>query len=412
MHTTTALVLTAMVLGYAVVSAVVKRWYVAPALIFLLLGIVLGQSGLGLLQLSEDTASFTVLAQLALTVILFNQASDLDVAGAMRRGRITFRLLVIGIPMTLVLGTITALVLLPVLPLWEAVCLAAIVAPTEVALIEALLDDTRIPERVRHALSTESGFYDGFALAALLAALAVASERATRQSSTPAADWIWFAVRTEVLSVAIGLVVGLAGAWAITASMRRGWMSDTWSQLAMLAVALLCFQAGESVHASGFVSAFAGGLVFSVIAHRTRTAMPAQVTHAAAELLELLVFALLGATVVVAAWREADWRVVAFAVLALLVVRMTAVGIGLLRTDVPIRSRLFMGWFGPRGIGTLVLGLLVLNSGDIQHEDVIAEVVVVVVTMSLVLHSLTTPFGIRFVARDRVSVQHRSETVH
>ena len=110
-------------------------------------------------------------------MILFNQAAELDLSAVLRRREVTFRLLVIGIPLALVLGTLTALLVLPVMPLWEAVCLAAIVAPTEVALIDALLEDKRIPERIRHALSTESGFYDGFALAALLAALALASEQ-------------------------------------------------------------------------------------------------------------------------------------------------------------------------------------------------------------------------------------------
>lgn len=404
MHSTTALVLTAMVLAYAVVSAVVKRWYVAPALVFLLLGIMLGPNGVGLLEFGDDYETFTVLAQLALTVILFNQASELDVLGTLRRGHLTVRLLVVGIPVTLLLGTLTALVLLPVLPVWEAVCLAAIVAPTEVALIEALLDDARIPERVRHALSAETGFYDGFALAALLAALAIASDRADGDTA-PAAKWVWFAVRTEFLSVGVGLAVGALGAWAILRSVRRGWMSDTWAQLATLAVALLCFQGGELLHASGFVAAFAGGLVFSVVAHRTRQELANHVTHAAAELLELLVFALLGAAVVVGVWREAGWRVIGFAVLALLVVRMVAVGLSLLGTDVPARSRLFMGWFGPRGIGTVVLGLIVLGSGDIDHQDVIAQVVVVTVTLSLVVHSLTTPLGVRFVAPDRLGAR-------
>ncbi len=405
MHSTTALVLTAMVLGYAVVSGVVKRWYVAPALIFILLGMALGPFGVGLLHVTEDAESFTILAQLALTVILFNQASALDVTRALRRGHESFRLLIVGFPLTLVLGTVTAVALLPVLPLWEAVCLAAIVAPTEVALIGALLDDARIPERVRHALSVESGFYDGFALAAMLAALAVASER----TDDRAVNWIWFAVRTELLSVAVGLVVGVAGCLAIVWSMRRRRMSDTWAQLATLAVALMCFQIGEVVHASGFVAAFVGGLMFSVVADRTQTAMASQVTHAAAELLELAVFALLGASAVVLAWRDAGWRVIVFAVLAVVAVRMVAVSVALLRTDVPARSRLFMGGFGVRGIGTLVLGLIVLGRGTIENADVIVQVVVVTVTTSLALHSLAAPFGIRWVSRDRVGGQYPTE---
>src|ERR1700760_3824203 len=214
MHSNAAFVLTVLVLCYAVVSGLVKRWYLAPALIFVLFGIVLGPFVLGVVDIGTDAVSFTVVAQLALTVILFNQAAQLDLTVVFRRREVTFRLLVIGIPLALVLGTLTALLVLPVMPLWEAVCLAAIVAPTEVALIDALLEDKRIPERVRHALSTESGFYDGFALAALLAALALASE----QTDPDAGRWSWFLVRTEFVSVAVGLAIGLGGGFVIARS--------------------------------------------------------------------------------------------------------------------------------------------------------------------------------------------------
>src|SRR4029077_13531342 len=134
-----------LVLCYAVISGLVKRWYVAPALIFVLFGIMLGPYGFGIINTGTDAASFTIVAQLALTVILFNQAAQLDMAAVVHRREVTFRLLVIGIPLALVLGTLTALVVLPIMPLWEAVCLASIVAPTEVAIIDALLEDKRIP---------------------------------------------------------------------------------------------------------------------------------------------------------------------------------------------------------------------------------------------------------------------------
>ena len=391
MHNNTPLVLTLLVLGYAAISGLVKQWYVAPALIFLILGMALGPFGLQLLAAGPETQGYTVLAQLALTVILFVQAAKLDTGNLLQRGRITFRLLVIGIPLSLILGSVTAAALLPVLPWWEAVCLAAIVAPTEVALIDALIEDSRIPERVRRSLSVESGFYDGFALAALLAALALASVRTDPQPS----HWEWFIFRTEVLSLIIGVVAGLLGGQVIAWSYRRGWMSDTWAQLATLAVALSCFELGERLEASGFVAAFAGGLAFAYIAKRSHAQVPTQVSDATAQLLELLVFAMFGAFAVIDGWRHAGWRVIMFAVLALFAVRIIAVVIALMRSDLPIYSRLFIGWFGPRGIGTVVLGLLVINRGEIQHADLISQVVVVIVTLSLVLHSATAPGGVR-----------------
>ncbi|MCX2933792.1 cation:proton antiporter [Mycobacterium sp. CVI_P3] len=390
MHTATSFVLTLLVLGYAVVSGLVNRWYVAPALIFVVIGMVFGPFGFNLLAAGSGTDGYTVLAQLALTVILFNQAAKLDPTTVFRRGHLTVRLLVIGIPLTFALGTLTAVVLLPVLPWWEAVCLAAIVAPTEVALIDALLEDDRIPDRVRNALSVESGFYDGFALAVLLGALALASARTDQHPS----DWGWFVVRTEFVSLIIGAGVGLLGALLIAWSRKRAWMSDTWAQLATLAIALICFEFGERVHASGFVAAFTGGLAFAVVAHRGKTQLSTQVSDATAQLLELLVFAMFGAFAVIDAWQHITWRVLLFCVVALFGVRMVAVLVALIRTDLPAYSRLFIGWFGPRGIGTVVLGLLVIARGDIQHAELLTQAGVIAVTLSLVLHSLTAPLGI------------------
>lgn len=392
MHTETAFVLTVLVLCYAVFSGLVRRWYLSPALIFVALGMALGSFGLGVLDVGTDAELFTVLAQVALTIILFNQAAELDVRTVLRRGHVTMRLLLIGIPLSIALGTLTAALILPALPLWEAVCLAAIVVPTEVALLDALLEDRRIPERVRRGLSVESGFGDGLALAALLAALALASEQSDPRDP---GHWAWFAFRTEFVSVVTGVGIGLIGGWVIARSRVRGWMSDTWAQLATLALALVCFEVGEFAHASGFVSAFTGGLVFAMVSRRHDAPATTQVSDAAGQLLELLVFALLGSYAAIAAWRDADWRAVLFAVVALIVVRVIAVAIALLGSGLPTKTKLFMGWFGPRGIGALVLGLLVIERGQLQQADLITHVVVITVTISLVLHSLSTPVGIR-----------------
>ena len=395
MERATPLVLAVLVLGYAVVSEQVNRRFVAPALVFVLLGMALGPFGLHLLEAGPGTEGYTVLAQLALTVILFNQAAKLRFDRIRLHGPVTLRLLVVGIPLFVTLAALTATALLPVLPWWEAVCLAAIVAPTEAALIEALLEDRRIPERVRHALSVESGFYDGFALAILLIALGLASER----TDPTAGHWARFIFSTEILSLLAGAGIGLLGGLLVRWSRRREWMSDTWAQLATLALAFICFQAGESIEASGFVAAFTGGLAFSFITRREGAdGVPTAVPDATAQLLELLVFAMFGAFAVIDGWRSADWQMVVFAVLAVFAVRIVAVLVSLVRTDLSMSHRVFIGWFGPRGIGTVVLGLLVIDRGEIQHADLIGTVVVVTVTLSLVLHSLTAAPGIRRLA--------------
>ncbi|MGB8404727.1 MAG: cation:proton antiporter [Mycobacterium sp.] len=392
MSTQTTFVLTILVLCYAVVSGLIVRARVAPALVFVACGILVGPYGLGWLTTDAHSATFTVLAQMALTIMLFNQATTLDLRATFRRPYVARRLLLVGFPVTVALGTLAAHLLLPALPLFEAVCLAVIVAPTEVALIEALVQDRRIPEQVRHAFSVESGFYDGLALASLLVALAMASE----QTDHVAGRWIGFLVRTEGVSTVAGVAIGAVGAAVMAYARRRSWMTDTWAQLTTPTMALACFEVGEHLHGSGFVTAFAGGLAYTFVASRQgRQPEGMQVSDAAAELLELLVFATFGGFAVVPAFGHADWRVLIFAIVAVFVIRIAAVGLALAGTGLPRRDTLFIGWFGPRGIGTLVTALLVLRSGEIQQTSLIVEVAVVAVTLSLLVHGLTVPLGLR-----------------
>ena len=195
--------------------------------------------------------------------------------------------------------------------------------------------------------------------------------------------------------MAVGLAIGGIGGLVIVRSLQRGWMSDTWAQLATGALALVCFEVGERLHGSGFVAAFAGGLAYSMMVRRAGAQMPSQVTDAAGQLLELMVFAMFGSYAVFVGWRDADWRVVLFAVIAVFVVRLAAVSVALVGTDLSAGGRLFIGWFGPRGIGTLVLGLVMIGRGEIEQSAIITQAVVVTVTVSLVVHSLTAPLGIR-----------------
>lgn len=404
MSTQTTFVLTILVLCYAVVSGLILRSRVAPALIFVACGMAVGPFGLGWLTTDAHSAAFTVLAQAALTIMLFNQATALDLRAAFRPPYLARRLLGIGFPLSVAFGTLAAHLLLPALPLFEAVCLAVIVAPTEVALIEALVQDRRIPERIRHALSVESGFYDGLALAVLLLALAMASA----QTDHVAGRWVGFVVRTEGLSTIAGTGIGALGAVVVAQARERNWMTDVWAQLATPALALACYQAGEHLRGSGFVAAFVGGLAYTFVASRKAQPISGmQVADAAAELLELLVFAMFGAFAVIPAFGRTDWRAMLFAITAVLLIRVGAVALALTGTGLAARDTVFLGWFGPRGIGTLVTALLVLRSGEIQQTALITEVAVVTVIVSLLVHGLTFPAGLRLYPASPVPVDRK-----
>ena len=233
-------------------------------------------------------------------------------------------------------------------------------------------------------------------LTTTLAALAVANEQERTHAGFD--DLAWFLVRSEVMSVVVGLILGAIGGAVITWSRQRGWMSDTWAQLSMLTGALLCFEVGGQLDGSGLVAAFAGGLGFAFVAKRTGGRPDTHVSDAAAHLLELVIFAMFGAYAVVEAWRDVGWRVVAFAFVAVFGVRLIAVMVALVRTDLPTKDRLFIGWFGPRGLGTMVLGLIMIEHSDEHLEYWITQAVGVTVSLSLLVHSLTVWPGINWLA--------------
>ncbi|MGH3331509.1 MAG: cation:proton antiporter [Nocardioidaceae bacterium] len=392
MITQTIFSVTVLVLCYTLVSGWVKRGPLTPALVFVTVGVLLGPDVLGIINVRPGAEGFKILLELALTLILFNQAARLDVRTVLRGKALPRRLIRIGIPLSLALGSLAALLVLPVLPFWEAFVLAVVVAPTEAALVESLVENRRIPSRIREGLSVESGIYDGFAIAALLTFLAVASQ----QADPAPGHWIGFGSRTVVLSVAVGAATGFLGGKAVAFSRSRGWMTESWTQLGTLALAIFCFALGEEVHGSGFVAAFAGGLAYAtVIPSDAERPSTTDVAKAAGELLELVAFAMIGALLVVPAFRDADWRIFLFAVLAL-ALRVGSVALAMIRSGLSTRSVLFMGWFGPRGIATLVLALVVLEDGRTHEHLLIAQVAIVTVTISIVLHSLTAPFGIRW----------------
>ena len=270
MTTDTAFVLTLLVLCYAVVSGLVKRWYLAPALIFVLCGMVLGPFGFDVIEGGTDTSTFTVLAQLALTVILFNQAAELDLSAVIGRRQVTFRLLVIGIPLAIALGVGTALLLFPVMP-----TVGGGVSRRDRRADRGGADRRPARERPHPRADPPCAVHRERLLRRLRAGgLARGAWRWRRSGTESDVHWGWFLVRTELVSVAVGLAVGAVGGWVIGRSRQRGWMSDTWAQLATLAVALVCFQVGEMLHGSGFVAAFAGGLAFALRGARRRVRGP------------------------------------------------------------------------------------------------------------------------------------------
>lgn len=383
------LVLTLLVLGYSLISGRLAGSPVTPAMAFALAGLLVGPDLLAIVEVRVDGEAFRQVAELALTVLLFTEASRLDLGALMRRREIPLRLLGIGLPLTMALGTLLALLLIPSLGFWEAAALAIVLAPTDAALGQAVVSDPRVPRVVRRSLSAESGLNDGLALPFLLIALAFAEQGAEGGSF---GHWLWFIVRTIGVSVLVGAAIGFLGGRLLGRGAETGSVMARFAELSIIALAVLSFAVVEHLDGSGFVGAFVAGIALGAAAPRV-AAGEETTAGAVGELLALVVFALFGAAALWPAFDGVGAQVIGYALLSLTVVRMIPVAISLAGGGFAGATSLYLGWFGPRGIASLIFALLVVEEADLPATLLIVQTVVVTVAISIVAHGLTAPRG-------------------
>jgi NhaP-type Na+/H+ or K+/H+ antiporter len=389
MDSDAVLVLSLLVLGYSLISGRLAGSPVTPAMAFAVAGLLAGPEVLGIVDEPIDGAAFRHIAELALTVLLFTEASRLDLGALLRGRQLPVRLLGIGLPLTMALGTLLALLLLGSLSFWEAAVLGVVLAPTDAALGQAVVSDSRVPGLVRRSLNAESGLNDGLALPFLIIALAFAEQGADGGSF---GHWLWFIVRTVGVSVLVGAAIGLIGGRLLKWGAETGWVVKRFAELSIIALAVVSFEVVEHVDGSGFVGAFVAGITLGAAA--PRVAAGEETTAAAiGELLTLVVFGLFGAAALWPAFDGVDVQVIVYALLSLTVVRMMPVAVSLAGGDFARPTSLFLGWFGPRGIASLIFALLVVEEADLPATPLIVQTVVVTVAISIVAHGLTAPRG-------------------
>lgn len=379
-----AALLAGFALLYALVSGRVERSRLSGPIVFVLAGLLLGPAT-GLLTLHLDPEDLRVLAELTLAVVLFTDAANADVARIRRERFLPRRLLLVGLPLTVVLGFLAAWALLPGIGVVEAALVAAMLAPTDAALGKPVVTNPRVPADTREALNFESGLNDGICvpLVILLLEVAVGTE-ITRQP-------LVHVLATVVGEIGIGLLVGAAlavpAAFLIRRAFDAGWVGETWRGLPAVALAVACFALAQHLGGSGFIACFTGGLVFGIRRAESRHAL-LEGAESTGDALALLTWTAFGALAVWQAWPAVTPRVLAYAVLSLTLVRMLPVAVSLAGTPVPRVDRLFIGWFGPRGLASIVFAVIALEA-DLPGESTIAATVVATVVLSVLAHGVT-----------------------
>jgi len=383
-----------LLLVYCLFSGWMERTILTAPIIFTTAGMLAYFFAPELRSSSDSAEVFLRVAETGLVLLLFTDASRTDLKVLKSLGQLPVRLLSAGMLLTILLGAVAARLVFPRISFWEAGILSAILAPTDAGLGQIIVNSPRVPMRIRQALNVEAGLNDGLSVPFLLffLGLAATSPGARR------ASLLHVAIEQLGYGTLIGVGIGLAGGWLLELAQRKKWMAESLQQLGLVTLPLLCTLASHATGASMFIAAFVAGLAVQA---RLKDAGKHSIEFAESwgQLFNLSVFFLFG---LLGAHNLPllNLGFLLYAILSLTVVRMLPVAVSLLGTGLSHASVLFMGWFGPRGLASIVLGLVLLESrSHLAGEDTIILAVLVTVLLSIFAHGLTALPGIDFYAR-------------
>ena len=394
-------IIAAVLLGFTAVSRRLDSSPITMPMVFVAAGAVL--SATGVVEVAEELEAISLIAEVTLAVILFSDATRLSLPRLRQAAALPARLLGIGLPLTVLLGLALNLVIFPGWPVAQALLLAAILAPTDAALGTAVVSNPDVPARDRLALNVESGLNDGLVVPVVAVAASIVVEMEQSFSS-----WSGFVAQQLGLGVVIGLGVGLVGITVLRTTRNAGWSDGRYEQIATFGLPILAFTFAAASSGNGFIAAFIAGLAFGsggFARDQTDDEMEgpddaehlAEFTEDAAELLGAVTFFMFGNLFVGDALGAFGPAVIVAAILSLTVARMLPVFLALFRSGCDTTGKLFIGWFGPRGLASIVFAILLVEQLEERSEqaDQLVGVISLTVTFSVFLHGMTSALGAR-----------------
>ena len=395
---TAAVVLGAVLMGGALLSGLAHRSFLSLTALFVIVGFVLGDGGLHVIELDPESGFVVGLAEVALIVLLFRDGLEVESELLQRAWRLPLRKLVIGMPITAAVVALAARALTD-LSWTEAFLLGALLSPTDPVLSSAVVTNPRVPRVVRHSLNLESGLNDGLALPPVLALIAALS--LTRED--------FHVVTFVVQDVGLGLVFGLAMGWLASVLMPRGAGIPT-HQKSLYALGVAFATYGVSVlepHGNGFIAVYVAAIVLGTRRADLRAAFE-QRSDDIVELVKLGIFVVFGSLLTLDGLFGDGWAAVAIVVVALLVARPVALAVALAGTRLSLPVKAFMAWFGPKGVATMTFSIIVLGAG-LANGERIFNLAALVVFVSIIAHSTTDTAGVNWIARHDAAQRERED---
>jgi sodium/hydrogen antiporter len=380
--------LLAVVLTWGLVSERLARFSITLPIVLVAMSAVLSATRVVVVEL--DSEAVRTLVELALSILLFADATEISARWLRSAGRLPLRMLALGFPVTVATGFAAGYLLLPGLSIWVVALLAAALAATDAALASPVIMDERIPRRLRRIIDVESGLNDGLATPLVLFFLAGAVA-----SGGPAGGEapLVHALVELAIGVTVGVVLGAGGARLLVSARRTRWSSVAGERLAVLVLPVLTYLTAVALGGNGFVAAFVAGIAAGTVGREEVAEERLQLTNDVGTLVSAAVWFVFGSLIPGVVARGISWNVLLYAVLSLTLVRMVPVALALVRSGLGTREVLFLGWIGPRGLASILFGLIAIEDlhthGLTATADSVAEVIVVTVGLSVLLHGLT-----------------------
>lgn len=379
-----------LVFSYSLISEKVARLSLSGPIVFVATGTLLGPFGLNWFSPAPDSVNGKALIDVTLALFLFVDAASADLGVLRKNWKIPGRMLLIGLPASICLGALAASWLLPSLSLYEASMLGTMLAATDAALGKAVVTNQSVPHHLREGLSAESGLNDGLCVPVLLLFIAL------EQGVAVSGGGLALELLTEELGIGflVGAVIAFVAAKAIVRARAANWLGDVWQRTSVPALALLVFAVAQLLHGSGYIAAFVGGLCFRATMKEDPHSLivPAE---GLGEVMAMFAWILFGLMLVPAALPFITWVEVLYAVLSLTVIRMLPIMLSLQGSGEQMQGRVFLAWFGPRGLASLAFATMVW-SADIPAAGTLVSVTILTVVMSLVVHGMSArPFARR-----------------
>ncbi len=378
-------ILTTFAFLYSIVAGRIEKTPISGPIVFITFGVLIGPLGFGWLNLNTTATELKIMADLALAMLLFSDAANVKKAALRSGSHIPLRMLLIGLPGVIALGFVIAWLMFDALSVWTAAILATTLAATDAALGKAVVTNKAVPVHIRTSLNVESGLNDGLCVPILFVFIALATAGEEKLETTSLAIQL---VVTEIgIGVIVGLVVTAAGYWLVYQAWKFGWITQLWKQLLVTMLALMCFAAAQSLHGSGYIAAFVGGFLFGNLT-RKRAHEFVLTTEGHGEMLGMLTWVLFGSVVIVKVIDYFTWQILLYSLLSLTLIRMLPIVSSLSGSGEHIESKLFLAWFGPRGLASIVFAVILLNH-QVPGAEFLAVIVTCTVLLSTIVHGIT-----------------------